>query len=158
MSDAIYVRLKLKKNFYDIDTSAFLFGLIKEGCNRRIAITVVSRDLMPCKTDMCVVSLADSFNFELVNPLVGLDFDGEVDEYRPEPLYDRLLNLQELFQWMLQERIVKNIEVLFTLDYDVEDLETVDMMLHDFAKEFEPMIVSGRLSQPELHHRFVWSK
>ena len=36
MSDSIYLRIKLEKIFFDIETSKFLFEVIKEGCSRSI--------------------------------------------------------------------------------------------------------------------------
>ncbi len=156
MSDAIYIRVKLDKKFYDKDISDFLFDIIKEGCNRRIAITLMDRYIIQHKADECVLSLSDSYNFKLVTPLMGKDYDGEVEEYRPEPLYTRLLNLQGFFQFILNESIVKNIEVLFTLDYDVEELESVNINLSDFAIKFEPMIIGNQWTG--LYYKFIWSK
>jgi hypothetical protein len=158
MSNSIYVKIKLQKNFYDIDTSKFLFKIIKEGCSRRIAMMIISEksDFITCEANECVLSLSDSFNFQLVVPLMGNDFDYEVTEYRPEKLYTRLLNLQELFQFIFKEDIVKKIEVLFTLDYDVEKLETIDIKIDNFAKDFETIITENYCLG--MHYRFYWIK
>ena len=86
MSDSIYLKIKLERKFFDIETTKFLFEVIKEGCNRNIAITIVERDSMEGrlgengllysnvktgltaqKPDECVLSLSNSFNFLLVN-------------------------------------------------------------------------------------------
>lgn len=156
MSKAIYIRVELEKEFYNTDTSTFLFNIIKEGCNRRIAITVMDEDIMPHKVNEGILSLSDSFNFRFAESLIGKDYDSYVEEYRPEPLQTRLRNLQGLFKLILNEDIVKSIEVFFTFDYDIEELESVDISIDDFAREFEPMIINNR--SIELYHRFIWRK
>ena len=160
MSDSIYVRVKLNRKFYDVDTSDFLFRIISEGCNRHIAISVVPPEsgLIACKPDEAVLSLSDSFNFRLGTPLIGIDIDSEVEEYRPEPLHTRLLNLQQLFQFILKEDVVDGIEVYFTTDYDVEGLETVDVMLDDFASKVKQLIFQKRKFYIGVSFRFVFGK
>ena len=160
MSDSIYVRVKLNRKFYDVDTSDFLFRIIREGCNRHIAISVVPPEsgLIACKPDEAVLSLSDSFNFRLGTPLIGIDIDSEVEEYRPEPLHTRLLNLQQLFQFILKEDVVDGIEVYFTTDYDVEGLETVDVMLDDFASKVKQLIFQKRKFYIGVSFRFAFGK
>ena len=159
MSAAIYMKVSLKQLFYDTATSRFLFNVVEEGCKRNIAITVVPDELIEaemggCEKDECILNLSDSFNFTFATPLVGRDIDGEVEEYRPQPLHDRLCNLQELFQFVLKQELVKQIEVFFTTNYDVGDLEPVDADPNNFATVFEPIIVDNEYI--ELYHRFVW--
>ena len=159
MIENIYVKAHLNKKFYDTDTSDFLFRIIKEGCNRRIAICVVPPEFIECGSGECILSIADSFNFQLANPLTGADFDAEVQEYRPQPLLDRLMNLQGLFQFILEENIVKEIEVFFTENYDIEGLETVHTSLENFALKFESRILNDRRrGSPDSDCRIVWSK
>ena len=159
MSDSIYLKIKLEKNFYNTETSEFLFRIIQEGCNRHIAMTIIEHDsivqhldesgtwissvipsIISQESDECVLSLSSSFNFQLALPLVGRDFDSEVIEYRPDPLNVRLLNLQNLFKFIYDESIVKTIEAIFTLDYDIEELEILDVSIDDFAIEFEKIL------------------
>ncbi|MBQ9746406.1 MAG: hypothetical protein IJW21_06245, partial [Clostridia bacterium] len=104
----------------------------------------------------CILSLADSFNFELVTPLIGHDLDEEVAEYRPQAMHTRLLNLQELFAFIFGEGIVKQIEVFLTLDYDIEGLELVDVAPGDFARELERITINNSCSC--MGYRFVWGK
>ena len=178
MSDSIYLRIKLEKNFFDIETSKFLFEVIKEGCNRSIAITIVERDSMESrvgesgllyssikqgliaqKPDECVLSLSSSYNFLLVNPLVGRDFDDEVIEYCPDPLNARLTNLQNLFKFIFDQDIVKEMEAIFTLDYDIEELEMLDVGIDDFAVEVENFIKhESVLGICEVGCNVIWKK
>ncbi len=178
MSDSIYLKIKLKRKFFDIETTKFLFEVIKEGCNRSIAITVVERDsmegrlgengllysnikpgLIAQKTDECILSLSSSFNFLLVHPLVGRDFDDEVVEYCPDSLNVRLLNLQNLFKFIFDQDIVKEIEAIFTLDYDIEELEMLDVSIDDFAVKVEEFIKNEDvIGICEVGCNVIWKK
>lgn len=151
MSDAIYLRVKLNKEFFEPETSAFLFNLIREGCSRRIAVTLVPFELIDRERDECILSLTESFNFMLVTPLMGRDLDEEVAEYRPEPLYTRLMNLQGLFEFMLKESIVKQVEVYFTWCDQIENLDTIHISVDDFANVIAPMISNNRNYAFYLH-------
>lgn len=156
MSDSIYIRVGLTKEFYCNEISEFLFSIIEEGCRKRLAINIVSPDLIDCESTECIISLSDSYNFQLVNPLIGKDYDGEVLKYRPVPLCDRLLNLQNFFKSILKESVVKQIEVFFTENYDIDDLENVEVDIQDFAHMFEPTIINNKWSG--LSHRFFWTR
>lgn len=155
MSRSIYVKVKLNRSFFHIDTSKFLFNIIKESCCRRIAVTVVDSDIIICDSDECVLCLSDSYNFQLVTPLIGNDIDNEVIEYRSEPLQTRLQNLQELFKFILGKDIVTKIEVFFTTNYEIEALETVDINIENFAQEFEKIIINNFCLDP--YFKLVWS-
>ena len=150
------VKAKLIKTFYDTNISNFLFNIIKEGCNRRIAITVVDNDLIPHEKDECILSLSDSFNFTIVTPLMGRDFDDEVIEYRPDPLFVRLLNLQEMFKFIFNEEVVKEMNVYFTTDYDFDELDKVEASIDDFVHIFSSIIMGKQILDPYLE--FVWNK
>lgn len=151
MSDAIYLRVKLNNHFFENATSDFLFNVIREGCSRRIAVTLVPFELIDRERDECVVSLTDSFNFMLAAPLMGMDSDEEVAEYRPEPLYIRLMNLQGLFEFILKESVVEKIDVYLTWCDEIEDLDTINIPVDDFAKVLEPMIANNRSYAFYLH-------
>ena len=153
MSESIYIKLRFKKEFYSFFTSETLFHIIQDGCNRRIAVTVLSEELFECDPYSCIISLADSYNYCLVNPLIGRDDDCEVNEYRPLPLKERLTNLRDFLDCIIQERYIESIEVMFTTDYDMDDLELVDVDLSQFVKTFESIIKNKNFV--ELNHKFI---
>lgn len=156
MSATLYLRVKLNNDFFDTITSAFLFKIIKEGCNRRIAITVDHENLVPFDQCECILALEDSFNFKLVTPLTGQDLDCEVVEYRPEPLNTRMMNLQEMLEFIMKESIVKRIDVYFTVSYDIDDLDSINISVEEFAKVLEPMIANNR--SPDFYFHCILEK
>jgi hypothetical protein len=114
---------------------------------------VLSEELFECDPYSCIISLADSYNYCLVNPLIGRDDDCEVIEYRPVPLKERLANLRDFLDCIIQERYIESIEVMFTTDYDMDDLEFVDVDLSQFVKTFESIIKNKNFV--ELNHKFI---
>lgn len=156
MSDSIYLKIRLKHEFYSFETSDFLFAIIEEGCRKKIALSVLSHENNNLSEYECLINVSDSFNFTLVDPLIGSDRDYEVKEFRPEPLLDRLKLLQGLIEFIYNEESVQQIEVLLTSGDRKFSEKIFSVELKKFAEYLEPLIREMRF--PSFHYQFCWKK
>ena len=156
MSDSIYLKIQLKHEFYSFETSNFLFTIVEEGCKRKIALSVLAHENNNLTEYECLMSVSDSFNFTLVDPLIGLDQDYEVKEFRSEPLIDRLKVLQKLFEFIYKQEEVQQVEILLTSEELRFDEKKLSVELKKFAEYLEPLIKETKL--PSFHYQFCWKK
>lgn len=165
MSNIIAVKIKMQNEAYSKETTNFLFDIVKCACERRIAIRLCQKIVgveditlaqVEIKKDEVLLDFSDSFNLTLVDPLIGADRDYEVKKYRPEPLRDRLSNLQGLFEFILKQENVLQIDLLLTSDDLRFDEEVLPVKLKDFAKYLEPLIEYAKF--PSFHYQFCWNK
>ena len=139
-----------------------LFSVVKEGCNRKIAIHILQRgssfdgiNIPYLALDEIIILFTDSYNRDLTNPLIGHDIDYEVKEYRAEPLKQRLTNIQEYLEFIFDN---KNI-LMMSVIWDIEDLtfdnKSIDVSLKDFAKIMTELI---NATKHLPHYQFCWRK
>ena len=162
MSEVLAAKLKLKKALDSDIISDMLFSMVKEGCNRKIAVHILQKgssfdgiDTPDLALDELIILFTDSYNRDLTNPLIGSDRDYEVKKYRPEPLQQRLINIQKYFEFIFDN---KNI-LMMSVVWDIEDLTfndtNMNVSLKDFAKVMTELIDTAISSS---HYQFCWKK
>jgi len=165
MSDIISAKVKLKNEAFSKETTSFLFNIIRNACERQIAIKVYQKVIdienivfsqVEIEKSEVLLSFTDSYNRELTCPLIGSNRDFEVKEFRPEPLKDRLVNLQGLFEFIFKQKNVLQIDLLLTSDDLRFDEEMLAVELSDFATYLEPLIEYAKF--PSFHYQFCWTK
>ncbi len=154
MSRSIYVKVFLRSDFYSQNVSAFLFSVIGEGCRRNIAVSIPEEKYLPCPKEGCFLTLEDSFNFKLTKPLIGDNENAEVIEYRNEALFDRLQNLQELLLFVLNQDVVEKIEVYFTMNYMIDDLDVISAKIKDLPSVWQKIV----RNDSDYHYKFCFEK
>ena len=132
MSEILAAKIKLNEKLESEIISEMLFSVVKEGCNRKIAIHILQRgssfdgiNIPYLALDEIIILFTDSYNRDLTNPLIGHDIDYEVKEYRAEPLKQRLTNIQEYLEFIFDN---KNI-LMMSVIWDIEDLTLVLLSL-----------------------------
>lgn len=162
MSEILAAKIKLNEKLESEIISEMLFSVVKEGCNRKIAIHILQRgssfdgiNIPYLALDEIIILFTDSYNRDLTNPLIGHDIDYEVKEYRAEPLKQRLTNIQEYLEFIFDN---KNI-LMMSVIWDIEDLtfdnKSIDVSLKDFAKIMTELI---NATKHLPHYQFCWRK
>ena len=151
MSRTLFAKISFYDSFYSKAVSRFLFSVVNEGCTKSVAITAKYTDFISCRNNECWLLFEDSFNFGLVTPLIGADEDGEVIEYRNRPLPERLTDLQELFSYIMEQEIVKRIEVFLSMNYSTRGCVLIKTNVTNFTSILLPVIYA----EPEYHHKIL---
>lgn len=163
MSSMIAARIKLKSEFESIEITEVLFDIVKEASVRRIAIKAIQHGIecfelgmIELAKDEILLVLSDSYNREMALPLFGANRHSEVIKFRPQPLGERLANLQEFFEFILKQEQVNRLEVLLTSDDLVFDDRLVSIQLKDFVTYVWSLIEYAKF--PSFHYQFCWDK
>lgn len=171
MSQIIAVKVKSINEYGSDEMAETLFSIVKEACNRRIAVKAFQRGvdcfelcMVTLNYDEILLTLSDSYNRDLANPLIGSDRDYEVKEYRPEPLKQRLENLQGLFEFMLNDKNVVRLDVVMDEVDLVFNDDVMNIPLKDFSETMYPlidrypMINDYEATTSSFHYQFAWAK
>ena len=162
MSEILAAKIKLNKTLESEIISDMLFSVVKEGCNRKIAIHILQRgssfdgiNIPHLALDEIIILFTDSYNRDLTNPLIGHDRDYEVKEYRAESLQQRLKNIQEYLEFIFNQENVLLVNVIWDIENLTFDDKNIDVSLKDFAKF---MTKSINATEHLSHYQFCWRK
>ena len=162
MSEILAIKLKTREKFDSNSVSDMLFDIAREGCDRKIAIYVLTKGTnfygieADLSSDELVILLFDSYNRKLTSPLICSKMYEEVREYRPEPLKQRLLNLQGFFEFVLNCKQVISMRVMYDETDFVFENTNMDIQLKDFAEVMTDLIDNAPI--PAVHYEFFWTK